>query len=256
MIFGYFDESGESGEGHFVVAGFVGRHRDWETYLQLWKEAKGDHGQLHLKEMRLGSSTAPRRYGKLLDRLGSVPHQANLHPFAGSVRTSDYADKVKGTIAEITMAGYNVALVSLINAVLESKKIPKRARIEFTFEDQIQFADLRTQNFHKFRKLERYKAHHGLSRIARDRSQAKDTVLEAADYLSYAVLQQLVDPESQKSKLTEPILRPSKVEHTQITEENSAQLLAAVFGNDLSKIPKMDKGKKKYIMGKIANQAG
>ncbi|MEO6815527.1 MAG: hypothetical protein ABI177_02400, partial [Edaphobacter sp.] len=161
MIFGYFDESGETGDGHFVVAGFVGKRKDWNVFLSLWKEAKGDHGPLHLKEMRLGSSG--KRYGRLLERLGGVPHQAKLLPFAGSVRTSDYAAHVKGTIAELTMAGYNVALVSLINAVLESKQIPKRDRIDFIFEDQIEFSQLRTQNFNKFRKLDRYKSHHGLS---------------------------------------------------------------------------------------------
>jgi hypothetical protein len=248
MIFGYFDESGETGDGHFVVAGFVGRRKDWKNFLPLWKEAKGDHGPLHLKDMRLGSPLAPKRHGKLLERLGAIPHKSNLLPFAGSVRTSDYAAQVKGTVAELTMAGYNVALVSLINAVLESKQIPRRDRIEFIFEDQIEFSQLRTQNFNKFRKLDRYKSHHGLSRIARDSSQAKDIVLEASDYLSYAVLQQLVDPESQKSKLTEHILRPSKVEHTEITEENTAQLLEVVYGNDLSQIPKMDKAKKKFIL--------
>jgi hypothetical protein len=146
------------------------------------------------------------------------------------------------------MAGYNVALVSLINAVLESKQIPKRDRIEFIFEDQIEFSQARTQNFNQFRKLERYKSHHGLSRIARDSSQAKDIILEASDYLSYAVLQQLIDPESQKSKLTEPILRPAKVEHTVITEENTSQLLELVYGSDLSTIPKMDKAKRKFIL--------
>lgn len=189
MIFGYFDESGESGDGHFVVAGFVGRRKDWKSFLRLWKEAKGDHGPLHLKEMRLGSAAAPRRYAEFLDKLGSVPHEARLHAFAGSCRTSDYADKVKGTIAAITMAGYNLALVSLIDAVLQSKKLPKRDRIEFIFEDQLEFGELRTQNFRKFRNLDQYKTHHGLSRIAKDSSQAKDILLEASDYLSYAILQ-------------------------------------------------------------------
>jgi Protein of unknown function (DUF3800) len=245
MIYGYFDESGESGDGHFVVAGFVGKRKDWKTFISLWREAKEDHGPLHLKDMRLGSSG--KRYGRLLERLGEVPHKANLHAFAGSCKTSDYSSKIKGTIAEITLAGYNLALVSMIDAVLESKKIPKRDRIEFVFEDQFVFAEQRAQHFRKLRSLEKYKSHHGLSRIAKDSSQAKDILLEAADYLSYAVLQQLINPESQKSRLTESILR-SRVEHTVITEDNTSQLLAIVYGEDLSKIPKMDKAKKKFIL--------
>jgi hypothetical protein len=256
MIFGYFDESGEPGPGYFVVSGFVGKRKDWQTYSRLWKEAKGSFGPLHLAKMRLGSKVAPQRYGDLLLRLGSIPQQANLQAFAGSVRTSDYVSKVQGTIAEITMAGYNVALVSLLNAVLESHKIPKRERVEFIFEDQFEFAELRAQNFRKFRKLDRYKTHHGLSRIGEDKSMAKDELLEASDYLSYAILQQLIDPESQKSKLTEPILKSAKTEHTQITEEDSAELLKVVFGDDLSQIPKMDRLKKRFIRSKIANYAG
>lgn len=95
MFFGYFDESVEKCDGFVVVAGFGGRLNDWKIFLKLWRKELGDRPTLHLAEMRLGSSQATKRHGNLLLRLGSVPSQANLHAFAGSVRTAPYADKIK-----------------------------------------------------------------------------------------------------------------------------------------------------------------
>jgi len=54
MIFGYFDESGESGDGFFVVAGFVGRRKDWKNFLMLWQKELGDRPPLHLKKIAHG----------------------------------------------------------------------------------------------------------------------------------------------------------------------------------------------------------
>jgi len=210
MIYGYFDESGESGDGFFVVAGFVGRRTDWKTFLSLWREGLDSRPSLHLKEMRLGSSRYPNRHKDLLIRLGSIPSRSNLIGFAGSVRTSEYANKIKGTIAEISLSGYSVALLAMVDAILQSGRISKRDRIEFTFEDQVHFAIPRAATFRQLRQSERYKTHHGKSRVGRDSAMAASPILEASDYLSYAILQQLVDPDSQKAKLTAPILEASR----------------------------------------------
>ena len=212
MIFGYFDESGETGDGFVVVAGFVGQRKDWKKFLELWQKELGNRKSLHLASMRLGSRNATKKYGDLLLRLGTVPKRANLCAFAGSVQTAHYADRVKGTVAAIGMAGYSVALVAMVDAVLESKLLPKRERIEFTFEDQMVFAFPRASIFHNFRRVAKYKTHHGKSRIGKDSSMEKRPLLEASDYLAYAMLQHLMDPDSQKSKLTNPIISASKPE--------------------------------------------
>ena len=252
MIFGYFDESGESGEGFFVVAGFVGRRKDWTSFLASWEKVLGDSSTLHLKEMRLGSRTAPKKHQDLLRRLGSVPKRSNLHAFAGSVRTSDYSDKIKGTIASIGMAGYSVALVAMVDAVLESKHLSKRDRIEFTFEQQLEFATQRAMTFRSFRQVEKYMTHHGKSRIGRDITMAKSPILEASDYLAYAILQQLLDPNSQKAQLTSPILQASgPIAHTEITKDNADYLLQSVFPEKRGGIPKMDRDKKAFILERM-----
>src|SRR5664279_5558765 len=73
MIFGYFDESGDKGVDFVVVAGFVGRLKDWKRFLKLWRKELGDRPSLHLADMRLGSIAGAKRHGDLLRRLGSVP---------------------------------------------------------------------------------------------------------------------------------------------------------------------------------------
>jgi hypothetical protein len=249
MIFGYFDESGEKGDGFVVVAGLVGRRKDWKKFLKLWRQELGDRPSLHLAEMRLGSSKATKRHGDLLLRLGSVPSQANLRAFAGSVRTVHYADKIKGTIAEIGLAGYSIALTAMVDAVLESKLLPKRERIEFTFEDQIQFAVPRAATFHSFRQVEKYKTHHGKSRVGKDSAMEKSPLLEASDYLAYAILQQLIDPDSQKAKITAPILEANKpIGHVEVTRENVDYLIDHVYADYGEEIPMMDREKRAFIL--------
>ena len=252
MIFGFFDESGENGDGFFVVAGFVGREKDWRIFLKLWRKELGDRQSLHLARMRLGSSTS-KRHCDLLRRLGSIPRKANLHAFAGSVRTSDYAHKTKGTIAELGLAGYNVALVAMVDAVLESKLLPKRERIEFTFEDQVEFAVQRAAMFRSFRQDEKYKTHHGKSRVGKDSAMPKSSLLEASDYLAYAVLQQLIDPDSQKAKLTAPIIEASKpIGHVEVNKENADQLIECVYAGE--EIPMMNWEKRAFILEEMKNR--
>lgn len=251
MIFGYFDESGaQSGEGFVVVAGFIGKRKDWKNYLKLWREELGPRKSLHMKKLRLGWPQAPKRYGDLLRRLGSVPHRANLKAFAGSVSTAHYAKRIKGTIAEIGLAGYEVALVAMVDAILESKKIPRRDRIEFAFEDQKEFAVSRALTFHRLRREAGYKTHHGKSRVGKDSSMEKGPLLEASDYLAYAVLQHLLDSESQKAELTSPILSNcAPIAHTTVTVENVDYLINLVYPGD--EIPTMNRDKKAFILDKM-----
>lgn len=250
MIFGYFDESGEKGDGFAVIAGFVGRRKDWKKFLKLWRKELGDRQSLHLAEMRLGSPKASKRYSDLLRRLGSVPSQANLLAFAGSVQTAHHANKIKGTIAQISLAGYSVALVAMVDAVLECKLLPKRERIEFTFEDQIEFAIPRAATFHSFRQSENYKTHHGKSRVGKDSAMEKSTLLEASDYLAYAILQHLINPDSPKAELTSPIIAASlPIGHTKVTEENVDSLINHVYSGE--EIPMMDRHKRAYILEEL-----
>jgi hypothetical protein len=254
VLLGYFDESCEMGDGFVVVAGFVGRIANWKKYLKLWRKEMGDVHCLHLKEMRLGSTAGLRRYGDLLRRLGSVPRQANLHAFAGSVRTAPYASRIKGTIATIGLAGYNVALTAMLDAILESRMLPKREKIDFIFEEQTEFTVHRAATIRGFRQAERYRTCHGESRVGKDSAMGKGPLLEASDYLAHAILQQLVNPDSQRARVTAPILEASKpLCHTEVTKENVDDLLDQVYGDQGQEIPAMDRSKRAFILQELKN---
>jgi hypothetical protein len=140
----------------------------------------------------------------------------------------------------------------MVDAVLESKLLPKRVRIEFTFEDQIQFAVPRAAAFRGFRQDEKYKTHHGKSRVGKDSAMAKSPLLEASDYLAYAILQQLIDPDSQKAKLTAPILEASQpIGHVEVTKENADDLIEHVYADYGEEIPMMDREKRAFILDEM-----
>lgn len=134
----------------------------------------------------------------------------------------------------------------MIDAVLESKLFPKRERIEFTFEDQREFAVRRAATFRSFRQVEKYNTVHGKSRVGKDSSMEKSPLLEASDYLAYAILQQLIDHDSTKAKLTAPIIEASKpIGHTEVTKENVDYVMEDVYGES---IPLMDRDKRIFIL--------
>jgi len=255
MIFGYFDESGEVGDGYYVVAGFIGRRRDWKKFIPLWKEALGDRSSLHMAELRLGSNSAQRRCGDVLKALGEVPRTVGLKAFSGSVRTSDFSQRTNGTIAEIIMKGYPLALCGMLEAVMQSN-IPRHDRIEFTFEEQVEFAKVRAQAFSYWRTIPEYKSHHGRSRIAKDASIEKGSVLlEPADYLSYALLQKLIDPQSQKALLTSPILDGDGYgSGRHLTAEQANYLLDTFEQQSGGQLTPMHPDAKKYLNSRLRNE--
>jgi hypothetical protein len=122
------------------------------------------------------------------------------------VKTSDYVDSVKGTVAELILRGYPIALLAMVDGILNSD-LPKKDRIEFVFEQQIEYEVSRARVFRYLMCDPNYRTHHSKSRIAKHRSQERSIMLEASDYLAYAVLHQLIDPSSQKATLTSAILK-------------------------------------------------
>ena len=137
----------------------------------------------------------------------------------------------------------------MIDAVLESKLFPKRERIEFTFEDQKEFAVPRAATFRSFRQAEKYKTLHGKSRVGKDSAMGKSPLLEASDYLAYALLQQLIDHDSPKARLTAPIIEASKpIGHAEVTEENVDYLMEYVYADYGEQIPLMDRNKRAFIL--------
>jgi hypothetical protein len=186
---------------------------------------------IHLAEMRLGSSNAPKRWGQLLKDLAPVPLAAGLRPFVGSVKTSDYADSVRGTVAELVFRGYPIALLAMVDGILNSD-ISKQDRIEFIFEQQKEFDVARGRIFADLMELPEYKTHHNKSRIAKHSVAKRSLILEASDYLAYAVLQHLIDPSSQKATLTSPMLEQyCGITHREFAKEQADAVLELFRSN-------------------------
>jgi hypothetical protein len=247
MIFGYFDESGGPDTGFTVVAGFVGTKKKWREYVRQWVDVTQGR-PLHMKNMRLGGSKGVRHREKL-ERLAVIPKRVGLRAFVGSVRTSDYRHLTVGTTAELVLNGYTVALLAMVNAILESN-LPKKERIEFIFEQQKEHAVTRERVFELLRQTPEHKAHHGLSRIAKSSSMEKSTTLEASDYLAYAILYQLLEPASQQAQLTTPILREydGQIEHRLVSADQVMQLLQThIAKSGGTELPQIDDHRKAHI---------
>jgi hypothetical protein len=97
MLTLYLDETLSKEESLWVVAGYLGKKSNWRKYVPAWADALSPKNSIHLADLRLGSRNAKRRHGDMLERLGLVPKQCGLLPFAGSVIVRDYNLDVKDT---------------------------------------------------------------------------------------------------------------------------------------------------------------
>jgi hypothetical protein len=202
MLFAYFDESFQPGNGHVVIAGFMGDKATWSRFPEQWCQALGRKPTLHMKRLRW---TKPHRNKELLERLGSVPHLCGLQPIFASVRLSDYpiADRVPKKFKN----GYFVALAAATMGLLAN--VPDGERVELIFEQQTEYAAVREAVLEVISKLPDYKKKKRRT-LAKWGSIPKSILLEPADYLAYAIMQTLVDKHSVRAKLCAPILDQGK----------------------------------------------
>jgi hypothetical protein len=250
MIYGYFDETEEA--GYSVVAGFVGRKNAWKSLVKEWIKVS-DGKPIHLKAMRLGHNKAPSRHGELLRKLGLLPAQCKVRPFVGYVKTSDYFPGIKGTTAELVLKGYMASLLAMVDCMMESD-LRKTDRIEFLFEEKFEFATARAQLFEDLYRMPEYKiGDSGRSRIAKFSTLPKSTILEPSDYLSHAVWQSLVDPESQQARLTAPILESfDHIDSKTIAKEQIEGLMGvSLLSQGRTSFPAMDRYRKAFIKVKL-----
>lgn len=194
------DESFDPETGMCFVAGYLGNAKHWKNYVGAWREELEPRKSIHVKMLRLGSEHAPNRYGDLLRRLGSVPHRCGLLPFAGSICKKDYEHRITGTVLEVIMEGYVLAILALMDEL--AKHLPDNERVQVFFEEQVTHAALRERAMITWRK--RHRTASGWSVLAQWGSIPKGTLTEASDYLCYALHQRESNPNSQKAVLTSP----------------------------------------------------
>lgn len=202
MLTAYIDESMEANPlGYTVMAGFLGNKRQWTEFSEEWRNALLPRRQLHMRSLRW---TKENRNKELLARLGSIPHECGLKSIYSSVKVSEYINDLPEFQTPAFTKGYFITLIGLTASVLLS--VPKGERVEFVFEEQKEFAAVREHALGLMSKNSKLRGKRGKSALAKWSSVPKSSRLEPSDYLAYAVMQNLVDPKSIRSRSCLPIL--------------------------------------------------
>jgi hypothetical protein len=206
MLTAYFDESFESKDGFTILAGFVGKKKQWENCVENWRHALApDRKHLHMKDLRWKKGKDKNK--DLLEKMAKIPHEAGLQPVFGAVRVSDYIHLVEDYKEKDLTAGYLIALFAAVTSMLVA--LPKGERVEVIFEEQLRYAEIREFGLAVISRNRQLRTK-GKRQLVKWSSVSKSSLLEPSDYLAYAILQTSVDPNSTKSRLCSPILNMGK----------------------------------------------
>ena len=121
-ITAYLDESGHSGLGHVVVAGFFGNESQWAAFAPAWEQALKPKKSLHMRKLHWNHPRAQR----LLARLGPIPYKYDLRPVFGSVFVKDYYDLVENTPTRSDWADTSPRFFQLSKPLIASVPVTKR----------------------------------------------------------------------------------------------------------------------------------
>jgi hypothetical protein len=203
MLTAYLDESGTgSAEKLCVVGGFVGNEAQWASFIGDWIPALGMHRRnLHLTKLRWN-----RRYDRIvadLAGLGPIPHRYNLSPFYVGMWHQDFQDLWKGKVREKYANPYltcaQICMATVLNEIVGPKE-----EVEFIFDRQ------EGPRAHTLRTLHGVVFKYALmdQRVKNiDFRPMRSTVcLDPADYLVFALREDILDKTSKKAKASSPIL--------------------------------------------------
>lgn len=197
MLTIYLDESGHESPEHVVIAGFVGTDEQWNSFAPDWKATLGVRPGLHMKRLRWNHAANTQRD---LAELGAVPYRHGLRATVGAVRVSDYADMIRNPIEDKIVRGYMLALYPIVVEML--MLTDKSLRLKWVFEEQTQYERLVRAIFRNFTHLKCKERLAGVEFVPK----GSTMLTQPADFLAYAVLQKLRDPNSDRAKMCSPIL--------------------------------------------------
>jgi hypothetical protein len=199
----YLDETQHSvPQDYAFVAGFRGTEEQWNKCVTAWKSALGKRPALHMCDLRWGGVHAEHRVKPLLERLGPIPYECGLIPVYGGVRVSDYYDLMADeTIFKQKVMGYMVCLAAAFTLLMET--VPGHESIKIVCEAQEEYEISAKRLFKIFRHLAgQNPSHPYLSSIE---YVEKNTLLEPADYLAFALGKHFNEEGSKKDLWCRPI---------------------------------------------------
>lgn len=194
MLTVYLDESGQETKDFVVIAGFVGTENQWESFIPEWRKGLGKRQSLHVRELYWNEP----RTEQLLARLGPIPYRHGLTPVIGGVRVSDYLDLLDNPVEQLMISGYACALHPILIHVMMASG---SERVKWVFEEQPYYEPVARSIF---KMCDVYGAK---ARLAGLEFVPKSSTMltQPADYLAYATIQHLRDPDSKKAKWCSPI---------------------------------------------------
>lgn len=234
VLTAYVDESGFGAKDVIVVGGFLGNDKQWDSFAKDWKIGLGKRKALHMKDLYWKH----KRTRLLLQRLGPIPSEHDLVPVWVKIRVCDYADLVDDTIFSRKlnhgyMLGAQTLAIVLLMYVWELDE-----RIKLVFEHNDQFAEFVPLFLDVMSKLTGFKTSDGLPCLSGVEFVPKDgsSLTQPADYLTYATLQSIRNPDSVRAQWSSPILRnvPSIV--PQLSRDEIRTLLSRPSHKELQKI--------------------
>jgi hypothetical protein len=226
VLTAYIDESGYGDKDIIVLAGFLGNDQEWSLCSDEWKAGLGTRKSLHMRSLRWKNT---ERIKPLLERLGPIPHNCGLTPAWARLRVSDYADLIDdSTVSRKIQCGYMLA-AQYLGLVLLGWVQMMDQRIKIIFEHNDHFAGILPVILEGYGQLFPFVTTLGMRCLSGVELVSKNSscLTQPADYLAYARLQQLRDPDSVKSKLCSPILEPQNGIYVDVERDAIRKLMAS-----------------------------
>jgi hypothetical protein len=211
VLTGYFDESMHHQEDDWMcVAGFIGSSGQWKDLAKAWPKAIAPRKRLHMNALRFNA--ARPRTKKLLERAADILRDIDFTPAYTAVLVSDYADLVDKAKYQKHLQGYYVCAKSLALQVIRA--IPPTERIELVFENQTEYSEGVGMAMQALRDVSLADniadclTESGVQKLAKWGFVPKHSTIltEPADYLSYALVQNLNNAHSLRAQWCKPVL--------------------------------------------------
>lgn len=239
MLTAYLDETGQSEKGLVFVGGFVGDRKSWDKCAVNWKEGFPPSQRQSLHMVRIDFEKI--RDKELLERLGPIPEECGLKRVWGSVNVSDYFDLVEGTIGELHAHGYCLALVPLIISIRD--KVANGERFELIFEEQTalgfyrdKMLEMIASTFPPHPHYQPRKGRQQKIQLAGWSSKPKGSIclFEPADYLCYHLAHRETEPDSVRTKWSQPIMGTGATFSDHLSQETARNLFGYLKNGPLT----------------------